>query len=278
MNPKIAILFTCHNRKDKTIKCLKSLLQQNPSFDFDLYVCDDGSTDGTTDAITQLFPSAHIVQGDGKLFWNRGMISVMEAASKEKFDFFLMINDDVVFYENMLQLMICNHIDRTLYTVVGSVNNHEGVISYGGRNFDKKPLTYTNIIEPNGTIRKCDVANWNCFLIPFEVILKAGILDPVYEHGFGDYDYCYRLSRYNIPIYIAPDVVGECETNNSTNPLNNKKISRRKKLKIFYSNKGLPVKSWYTYTKRYGGKCWFFSFISPIVKGTIKILLNIPIN
>jgi len=50
---RIAILFTCHNRRVKTLSCLNSIEKQaaqgwgKP----DIYLVDDGSTDGTAEAV-----------------------------------------------------------------------------------------------------------------------------------------------------------------------------------------------------------------------------------
>ena len=54
---KIAVLLTCHNRREKTLSCLKNLLEQNlEDIDLSVYLVDDGSSDGTSDAIKEHFP------------------------------------------------------------------------------------------------------------------------------------------------------------------------------------------------------------------------------
>lgn len=40
---------------------------------FDVFLVDDESTDGTSEAIKSEFPEVSIIKGDGSLFWNRGM-------------------------------------------------------------------------------------------------------------------------------------------------------------------------------------------------------------
>ena len=54
----IAILITCHNRKEKTIQCLEALFFQNglgEQFNIEVFLVDDGCTDGTPEAISQNF-------------------------------------------------------------------------------------------------------------------------------------------------------------------------------------------------------------------------------
>ena len=52
---KIAIIFTCHNRKAKTKRCLDtiktSIQESEKHFEFRVFICDDGSDDGTTELL-----------------------------------------------------------------------------------------------------------------------------------------------------------------------------------------------------------------------------------
>ena len=74
---KIAALYTCHNRKDKTLSSLGSLQkayqQSNQKFKLEIYLTDDGSTDGTSVEVKRQFPKVNLLYGDGNLFWAKGM-------------------------------------------------------------------------------------------------------------------------------------------------------------------------------------------------------------
>ena len=83
---RIAVLMTVHNRKAKTVRCLQSLqdtwLPCREQFGVEVFLTDDGCTDGTADAVSRLtldFP-VRILPGDGSLFWNGGMIQSWKAA------------------------------------------------------------------------------------------------------------------------------------------------------------------------------------------------------
>ena len=66
----IAVLLTVHDRKNKTLRCLENLYKQVlPNYlRLDIYLTDDGCTDGTPEAIKRQFPKVHIIKGDGNLF------------------------------------------------------------------------------------------------------------------------------------------------------------------------------------------------------------------
>jgi GT2 family glycosyltransferase len=72
---RIAVLLTVFNRKEKTKTCLQALFSQELAGEacIEVFLTNDGCTDGTPEMVKTLFPQAHLVEGDGQLFWNRGM-------------------------------------------------------------------------------------------------------------------------------------------------------------------------------------------------------------
>ncbi len=94
----IAVLLTCHNRRDKTIQCVTALYEQaglEESYSIDVFLVDDASNDGTGEAVKNEFPQVYIIQGNGNLYWNRGMHLAWEtAADAQDFDCYLWLNDD----------------------------------------------------------------------------------------------------------------------------------------------------------------------------------------
>ena len=83
---KIAVLLACHNRKDKTISCLNSLFNANLflNYSLEVYLVDDCSTDGTSEAVTNFFPNVNIIRGNGNLYWNQGMRLAWKTSVKKK--------------------------------------------------------------------------------------------------------------------------------------------------------------------------------------------------
>lgn len=104
----IAVLLTVHNRKEKTMKCLENLFnQQIPSgYSIAIYLTDDGCTDGTVEAVKKRFPTVQIVQGDGTLYWNRGMWTAWNAAAKHNHDYYLWLNDDTYLLPGAIEELV----------------------------------------------------------------------------------------------------------------------------------------------------------------------------
>ncbi len=66
---RVEIVTPVHNRKATTLQCLKSLSRIDAEgLDIHVVVVDDGSTDGTGDAIRAEYPEVEVVRGDGSLW------------------------------------------------------------------------------------------------------------------------------------------------------------------------------------------------------------------
>ena len=64
----IAILMTCYNRKEKTMASLAGIFKQKilENIQLQVYLVDDGSADGTSEAVAQTYPQVKIIPGDGE--------------------------------------------------------------------------------------------------------------------------------------------------------------------------------------------------------------------
>lgn len=248
---KIAILITCHNRREKTLGCLQSLFQcQIPdNFMFEIFLVDDGSTDGTANLVTEKFPKVNIIQGNGNLFWNRGMHLAWSCASKIKYDFYLWLNDDTFLKFNALIILLNDSKLMNNQSIICGIcqSKKTGEISYGG--FEKSTH---KIICPNGQPQQCSFFNGNVVLIPKIIFELIGNLDPVFQHGFGDFDYGLRAIKKNISSWVTSEIIGFCE-DNEVPKWRNPKYSFLNRLMNFYTPLGMPPFQHFIYARRHWG-------------------------
>ena len=211
----IAVLLTCHNRREKTLNCLSNLYNTAipEGYSYDVYLVDDSSTDGTGLVVRTKFPSVNIIQGDGNLFWNRGMHLAWETAAKTKnYDFYIWLNDDTMLYPNALQIIL-NAAQTTNATsiICGTTRSAKTKrATYGGR---KKQDS--QILIPNGDLQECSIINGNFTLIPRIIYQSIGNLDFVFRHAIGDHDYGLRAKKAGFKIYVASEYIGTCEPHQS---------------------------------------------------------------
>ena len=51
---KVAVILTCHNRKEKTINCIRKLIGGNQNLIFHYLIVDDGRTDRTVQELEKI--------------------------------------------------------------------------------------------------------------------------------------------------------------------------------------------------------------------------------
>lgn len=270
----LAIIFACYNRIENTRTCIDSLTKQlqADAIQYQFYICDDCSGDGTFEMLRKRLPNARIIRTKGNYYWSKSMYAAMSAARKDNPDFYLMINDDVVFHENAIEVMLSSyHIaHRHPCGISGTMASADsGQLTYGGRKDDN-----ARIMTPSRPLSSCIVANWNCFLIDAATVASIGIIDGKYEHALGDYDYCYRMKKAGIPVYIAYEVIGSCEPNRVSKSYLSAEASRRERLKAYFSRKGLPIKSTIKYNHRSKGLKGLWDVAIGYCYGVVMIMLK----
>lgn len=221
----IAVLLTVYNRKAKTLACLQSLASShksaNSSIEYTIFLTDDSSTDGTAKAVTDTpFPfTIHILTGNGKLYWNGGMINSWKAAlaSEEKFDGYLWLNDDTLVLEDFWKdLELADNQSISIYgkkgIYVGSTcDPNTKIFTYGGFCFTNRWTLKDRFVIPDGkTYQSCECAHGNITYVSKEVVKARGIFHDGYIHGAGDHDYTYLSHKAGFPVLVMPHYAGEC--------------------------------------------------------------------
>lgn len=270
----LVALLTCFNRRDKTIALLQSLARQQPfPATLSIVVVDDGCTDGTGDAVRAAFPTVHLVEGDGSLFWAGGMRLAQRYAFKQfaNIDYLLWLNDDVVLDDDALVRLLAqaaslrqppqrlqqHQSTRPLGALVGAVRSPETMqLSYGGRRLGPwwAPLRYSRILPSQSTPRPCDLINGNVCLLPVAAVEHAGELDHAFTHSMADFDYGLRLRHAGFALYQAAGSYGQCKGRPIQGSIRDKRLplaTRRAMLQR--PNHAAPVAQWQLFVQRYGG-------------------------
>jgi GT2 family glycosyltransferase len=262
----IAILLTCHNRREKTLACLRSLRNQTGLAPLGLmlhvFLVDDGSSDGTADAVSELWREAHIIAGDGNLFWCGGMRKAWSTAAAMDPDYYLLVNDDTVLLpQAVTELLALCPTPQTPVIAVGAIRDPEtGQWVYGGNQSDD-PFVHS-AEQP----RLCRTMNANCTLVPRTVYEKIGMFYHAYRHAMGDTDYGLEAGRHGILTYESTSFVGECEPNPEIGSWRDRSLSRAARLRRLASAKGLPPKDWLHYCQRNCGALWLRYWLSPYIR------------
>lgn len=266
----VAALYTCHNRKEKTLNSLRSLfmarskMPQN-NFSVHVYLTDDGSTDGTSEAIKKEFPEVRLLQGSGQLFWAEGMRHSWKEALKGNYEAYLLLNDDVELYDNVFDQLLKTHehcLEKFGFggVYLGATEDRSiKKLTYSGSLIISRFLYKLKRLPPNGNYQECDLGNANIMMVSNNVVDKIGILSEGYSHGMADYDYTMTARSNSIPVLIAPEYCGHCVNDHRDlyEGFAEKSLEERKK--VLYNPTGLALDSYIAYMKK------FFPFRYPAV-------------
>ena len=232
----IAVLLTSHNRKEKTLECLKALYKCILPNDYSLsvFMVDDCSSDGTSMAVASAFPMVHIIQGNGNLFWNRGMyLAWKTAASSQDFDYYMWLNDDTnLTYNGIIELLEIVQAYSSSIIVCGAICSDKNTFSYGLMSKEGNPIL------PNSFGQNGMYMNGNCVLVPRNIYKQVGNLDPIFPHAIGDYDYGLRAIKMGFSILTTKTYVGLCNKNEFLPIWCYPKTSLKKRIKKLYSPLG----------------------------------------
>ncbi|MEM6801859.1 MAG: glycosyltransferase family 2 protein [Bacteroidota bacterium] len=270
---RIGAVLTCYNRREKTLVCLEKLYQQSAvksgRVSVEVFLTDDGSTDGTSEAVKEAFPGVHVFQGTGSLYWNGGMNLAFGKALQQNMDYYLWLNDDTFLYEDAIDKLLDTHEDMSKRSepnsiiLGGTVDPNTKEFSYGGFKRLSRWTLKMEAVIPGDHPKRCTSNTGNCVLIPKSVSDKVGNIEPFYTHRWGDPDYGLRAGKLGCSIWLAPGYVAECESNPTAERWASPSLSFAERIKDFHSIKGYIKKDWYFFVKRHGGILWFALWMKP---------------
>ena len=238
---RVEIVTPVHNRKSITLQCLRSLsnIDRN-GLEVHIIVVDDGSSDGTSEAIREHFPEVEVIPGDGTLFYTAGTNRGIQAALHRDPAYILAINDDSIFHDQFLQRLV-HCAESNPRSVIGPLlllwDQPHRIFQVGAR-WDtyyggwRHPRKLTIWSVP-ATPWEVEVIVGNCVLFPVHVIKHVGLMrEKAFPHGFGDAEYTARMRRAGWKLLIEPQAFVWCQPN--AIPPSLRTLSKRKLLQALF--------------------------------------------
>lgn len=112
---RLSIVIVSYNTREATLACIESAVIAAPS-DTEIVLVDNGSRDGSADAVRARFPAAVVVEAGGNLGFARGVNRGVSASSGE---YVLLLNPDTISKPGSLSALVNFALEHPEYGIYG---------------------------------------------------------------------------------------------------------------------------------------------------------------
>ncbi len=202
-HPKVAALVLNYDGKDITLQSLESLVGMTYS-NFTAVVVDNGSTDGSHEAVGAAFPDVERVRVEENHGPAAGMNEGLRWALERDYDYVLILNNDIEVAPDMLDEMMAVAESDPAVGCVGPkcyyFGDRDRLWSAGGRlRFGESVTKERGMGEiDRGQFERTeevDYINGCAMLVPRHLIEEVGLWDPIFFLSVEDADWCMRMRR-----------------------------------------------------------------------------------
>jgi hypothetical protein len=219
----LSIIIVSWNVKDYLKPCLDSIFGTVNNIEFEVFVVDNNSYDGTVDFIKECFPQVRLIANKDNLGFARAN---NQAIAKSKGRYILLLNPDTIVLPGSINRMIAFLDTNRNFGAVGPkilADDRVTVSVCAARRFPSIKTIFFTVTTLN-RIAKCfsssamewwdhkdsrevDSLSGSCMMVRKKVINKIGLLDESFFMYAEDIDWCYRIKKGGWKISYLCDAV-----------------------------------------------------------------------
>jgi GT2 family glycosyltransferase len=211
--PQVVTVVLSWNGRDDTLACLESLSRSSWS-NGSAIVVDNGSTDGTVDAVRKQFPDVDVIPTGTNLGFAEGNNVGMRAALATGADYILLLNNDTVAHEHLITELV-NEAERrpdagALCPIIYYLDRPDR-IWYAGARFDARRGhngRHTGYGERDvgqyHSVREVGRGTGAAMLMRREAVESVGLLDGDLFLQVEDVEWSLRVRRAGWRIFFVP--------------------------------------------------------------------------
>ncbi|MFP4497413.1 MAG: glycosyltransferase family 2 protein [Vulcanimicrobiota bacterium] len=219
----LSIVMVNWNGKDITRDCLNSIYKYEYPFEFELFLVDNASTDGSVEILKKEFPKVNFLVNKENLGFTRANnVAFSQCTGK----YIFLLNNDTIVEEGTLEKLVtfmdehpevgacgprvlnadgtlqpqCRRGDLTISAAVSYVLGLHKLFP-GSKFFGKYLMTW----QPDNVTHEIEAASGCAFMIRREIFEEVGWLDSDYFLSGDDIDLSLRLRRAGHRIFYVHD-------------------------------------------------------------------------
>lgn len=219
---KISIIIVSWNVRKELLDCLNSIKENPPSFEYEVIIVDNASTDGTSEALQENFPQTRLIVNSK----NAGFAAANNIGiKKSRGEYILLLNPDTIVLPHSLDILI-NFMDtnkdvgvcgaKLLNTDGSSQESIRGIPTFRSALHRHTAFKYLYIfggmykkwaMKDNEYDRQMDVDQvMGAALMTRKSILEqVGPMDEQFFMYYEEVDLCYRIKKAGWRVVYVPE-------------------------------------------------------------------------
>lgn len=246
-NCDVSVIFVNYKTKDLTISAINSVIEKTQNINFEIFVVDNNSQDGSIEEIEKQFPDINVIKNKSNIgFGAANNLAIKQAKGK----YILCLNTDTVLMNNALRIMF-DYMEENPNTGVcgGNLYNENLKPSMSYANFPNfwNCLAFSWLIKRIFPILRNHTETKKIkevdFITGADIFLRKSVLDAIgyFDENFfmfaEEADLCKRIKNTGYKRVIVPEAkIIHLEGKSSAN---------------FWGNIKLRVKSRYLYAQKH---------------------------
>ncbi|MFC1595769.1 glycosyltransferase family 2 protein [Candidatus Margulisiibacteriota bacterium] len=219
---KLSIIIVSWKVKDLLRNCLRSLEEEQTAVDFETWVVDNNSGDGTVEMVRKEFPKVKLIASKDNNGFARGNNIALERVGSE---YVLLLNPDTEVLPGALANMLKFMDEHPQAGAVGpKLLNPDQTLQPSCKAFPTISTLIFNsllldVIFPKSKIfNRYEMSRWShdevrevdqpmgaALMVRKSVIDKIGFMDERFYMFFDEVDWCYRIKKEDYKIFFTPE-------------------------------------------------------------------------
>jgi N-acetylglucosaminyl-diphospho-decaprenol L-rhamnosyltransferase len=215
----VSVILVSWNTRELLLQCLDSLAAACEGIRYDTWVVDNGSTDGSIEAVRGTYPAAHLIVNEQNVGFAGANNQAMELSEGR---YALLLNSDTIAPPGSITTMVRFADTKPRAGVVGAMllnpdqsfqasysdfpsllSEFLSVSGIGSRILFRNYPSYS--LEKSRATRKVGYVPGACMLARRSAIAEVGVMDDQYFMYSEENDWCLRMKRAGWETWYHPE-------------------------------------------------------------------------
>ncbi len=273
----VSIILVSYNTKDLTVNAIKSIYEKTNNLEFEIFLVDNNSHDGTCEEVETQFKDVKIIRNEKNLGFG---VANNLAIEKSDAKYIFLLNTDTKLLNNAIEILFDfmeKEENKNIAVCGGNLYNRDNlpafshgvfltpfakfIKTFGLKYLFKKELKKlkADTTNKNEELKSVEFICGADLFLRKSVLDKLGSFDPIFFLYYEETELQYRIRNAGYEVFIVPEAkIAHLESSSSKNKLRKKNIF---------------LKSEYIYLK----KCFCKNIFSILFLKSIYLISMIPL-